>query len=333
MFNGMNNILFLIFVFCLWNVLCSPHSHNKVDRTKEVEDGVYNSRDHIHYQNGEHHSEFDHEAILGSHNTAEEFDHLSPEEAKRRLKLLAHKMDKNHDTYIDRKELIEWVLMSFKTLTEEEALEQLEDEDGDEDGKISWQEHVAETYGIYKDDDLLFDSTESSSEYKMLKNDQELFKVADLNNDGILDKSEFPAFSHPEEFEHMHQIVYEQAMEKRDKDKDGYLSFDEFIADSYGAPPIPTSEHYIVEKDRFVNDFDQDKDGKLNREEVLLWLIPNNIEMAENEADHLIESSDGDNDGKLSIQEITDHHDIFVGSEATDFGEHLHNSHKFSDEL
>lgn len=73
------------------------------------------------------------------------------------------------------------------------------------------------------------------------------------------------------------QTVYKQAMRKRDKDNDGFLSFDEFIADSYGTSPIPTTEHYIMEKDRFDNDFDADGDKKLNKEEVMSWLIPNNV--------------------------------------------------------
>lgn len=46
--------------------------------------------------------------------------------------------------------------------------------------------------------------------------------------------------------------------------------------------------------------------------------------MAETEADHLIDSADHNGDGKLSIQEIVDAHEVFVGSEATDFGDFLH---------
>lgn len=53
-------------------------------------------------------------------------------------------------------------------------------------------------------------------------------------------------------------------------------------------------------------------------------------DIADQEVDHLVENSDDNRDGKLSIQEIVDHHEIFVGSEATDYGEHLH---KFKDEL
>ena len=46
--------------------------------------------------------EFDHEAILGSKREAQDFDKLSPEEAKRRLKILLEKMDRNGDKSIER---------------------------------------------------------------------------------------------------------------------------------------------------------------------------------------------------------------------------------------
>jgi len=52
--------------------------------------------------------------FLGSIKDAEEFDHLSPEESKRRLKILLLKMDLNKDSQIDRKELHAWILRSFR---------------------------------------------------------------------------------------------------------------------------------------------------------------------------------------------------------------------------
>ena len=42
---------------------------------------------------------------LGSHKEAEEFEHLSPDVAKERLRTLATKMDRNMDGKIDKKEL------------------------------------------------------------------------------------------------------------------------------------------------------------------------------------------------------------------------------------
>lgn len=56
-------------------------------------------------------------------------------------------------------------------------------------------------------------------------------------------------------------------------------------------------------------------------------------EIAEEEVSHLFAASDDDHDEVLTFDEILDKHEIFVGSEATDYGEHLHNIHYFQDEL
>jgi hypothetical protein len=44
----------------------SPHIHTHHHEERE-EDGGYSARDKNHILNGQHHSEFDHEAILGVH--------------------------------------------------------------------------------------------------------------------------------------------------------------------------------------------------------------------------------------------------------------------------
>lgn len=56
-------------------------------------------------------------------------------------------------------------------------------------------------------------------------------------------------------------------------------------------------------------------------------------EIAEEEVSHLFAHSDDDQDDSLSFSEVLEHYDTFVGSEATDYGDHLHNIHHFSDEL
>lgn len=48
---------------------------------------------------------------------------------------------------------------------------------------------------------------------------------------------------------------------------------------------------------------------------------------------HLFAASDNDGDERLSYDEIIENHDLFVGSEATDYGDHLQNIDKFKDEL
>lgn len=51
------------------------------------------------------------------------------------------------------------------------------------------------------------DATDQFSFKKMLPRDERRFKTADLNGDLAADREEFTSFLHPEEFEHMKDIV------------------------------------------------------------------------------------------------------------------------------
>lgn len=89
------------------------HGHHQGER---LEDGSYKPRDSDHHgADGEHYTEFDHEAMLGSVKEAEEFHQLSPEESKRRLQILVStKIDTNKDYFVDKHELKAHILRSFK---------------------------------------------------------------------------------------------------------------------------------------------------------------------------------------------------------------------------
>lgn len=53
------------------------------------------------------------------------------------------------------------------------------------------------------------------------------------------------------------------------------------------------------------------------------WIIPADFDHAEAESRHLIYEADADADQKLTKEEILEKYDLFVGSQATDFGEAL----------
>lgn len=57
--------------------------------------------------------------------------------------------------------------------------------------------------------------------------------------------------------------------------------------------------------------------------QVKTWIIPAEFDHAEAESRHLIYEADTDADHKLTKDEILEKYDIFVGSQATDFGEAL----------
>lgn len=56
-------------------------------------------------------------------------------------------MDLNKDSNIDRKELKNWILRSFRMLSVEESDSRFEDADENSDGQVDWDEHLKETYG------------------------------------------------------------------------------------------------------------------------------------------------------------------------------------------
>jgi len=302
------------------------HTHHGGERLK---DGAYSPKDHAHHNGDTHDVEFDHEAILGSKKDAEDFDKLPAKDAKEKLAVLLKKMDLNGDKSIERQELYAWILRSFKSLSKEESDERFDDSDENEDGFVSWKEYAAEEFDL---DELEKDTSDPmyEEELQLMEEDRILFDAADLDKDGKLDKTEFLAFSHPEEDDSMKPLVIDQVLKSRDKDKDGVLSFQEYLGERGEGKD---KEWLLSEKDRFDQELDKNEDHHLSREEILGWIIPSNEDTAEEEVNHLFAGADQDVNGLLSFQEIVDNHDLFVGSEATDFGEQLENLDRFGDEL
>lgn len=112
------------------------------------------------------------------------------------------------------------------------------------------------------------------SENKILMaDDKEVFEAADLNKDGQLNREEFVLFISPEEHPVMLPIILNQTLRDKDTDKDGVISFQEYLGDS-------ARDHdkawLIGEKERFDSEHDKDGDGLLNENEILSWIVPSN---------------------------------------------------------
>lgn len=109
-----------------------------------------------------------------------------------------------------------------------------------------------------------------------------------------------------------------------DRDKDGFVSLKEFLGEYSEEEGAETPEWVSEETKRFHEEYDKNKDGKLDKSEVKEWILPETDHiMAAEEARHLVSSADDDGDGKLNAEEIDKHYAVFVGSEATDYGRAL----------
>lgn len=118
-----------------------------------------------------------------------------------------------------------------------------------------------------------FEKEEEGFSYQnMLRRDRRRWSVADQDGDDALTKEEFSGFLHPEETGHMRDIVVLETMEDIDKDKDGRISLNEYIADMYrGTEGEPEPDWVKNEREQFSQYRDKDGDGFMDKEEVSLW--------------------------------------------------------------
>lgn len=287
------------------------------DKKNRVHEQKLSDMEHEH--EGEHNPDYDHEAFLGK-DEAKTFDQLTPDESKDRLGIIVGKIDKDGDGQVTEQELKDWIQYVQKRyiVTDTDRMWKDHNIEGD---KLSWSAYKQRTYG--SDDDPNEEDSSTFSYKDMIQRDERRWKTADKDNDGFLTKEEFADFLHPEEAEHMRDIVVKETMEDIDKDKDGFISLEEYIGDMWPDKNEEEPEWVKTERETFKTVRDKNGDGKMDLEEVKNWIMPPDYDHSEAETRHLIHESDSDKDGKLSRDEILEHYDLFVGSQATDFGEAL----------
>ncbi|KAM6301742.1 calumenin-like [Podargus strigoides] len=231
------------------------------------------------------------------------------------------KIDDNKDGFVTVEELKNWIKFAQKRWIYEDIERQWKGHDLNEDGLISWEEYKNATYGYILDDP---DPDDGFNYKQMMVCDECRFKMADKDGDLTATKEEFTAFLHPEECDYMKDIVVQETMEDIDKNGDGFIDLEEYIGDMYSRDGDADEPEWVkTEREQFLEFRDKNQDGKMDKEETKDWILPSDYDHAKAEARHLVYKSDRDKDGKLSKEEIVEKYDLFVGSQATDFGEAL----------
>lgn len=288
-----------------------------------------NLSDQIHFS-PEHNPEYDHEAFLGK-DAAQSFDQLSHKEAQRRLSMIVDKVDANGDGQVDEAELSEWIKHVSHRYVFEDAMRQWPHVDRDGDGSVTWEEVKEATFGSVEDEDEIYDQHRQLTVKEMVARDSRRFKHADGNQDGRLDKDEFAVFLHPEERAELKGLVVDETLQDMDKDRDGRVTLQEYVDDlwpAYERKENPEEPDWVKnERESFHSTRDRNGDGVLDREELAHWVMPEGYNPHQAEARHLIRSADANKDKVLTKQEILEEQDLFVGSQATDYGDYLMKIH------
>ncbi|OWK06260.1 CALU [Cervus elaphus hippelaphus] len=236
-------------------------------------------------------------------------------------RMIVDKIDADKDGFVTEGELKSWIKHAQKKYIYDNVENQWQEFDLNQDGLISWDEYRNVTYGTYLDDP---DPDDGFNYKQMMVRDERRFKMADKDGDLIATKEEFTAFLHPEEYDYMKDIVVQETMEDIDKNADGFIDLEEYIGDMYSHDGNADEPEWVkTEREQFVEFRDKNRDGKMDKEETKDWILPSDYDHAEAEARHLVYESDQNKDGKLTKEEIVDKYDLFVGSQATDFGEAL----------
>ncbi|XP_041965406.1 calumenin-B [Alosa sapidissima] len=294
--------------------LVSSKPMEKKDRVHH--DSPLSNLDHDDAEN----FDYDHEAFLGQEE-AKTFDQLTPEESKERLGMIVERMDEDGDGFVSVEEMKNWIKHAQKRWIYQDVDRQWQGHDLNGDNHVTWEEYKNATYGYILDEQ---DPEDGFSYRQMMNRDERRFKLADQDGDQKADKEEFTAFLHPEEYDYMKDIVVIETMEDIDKNGDGFIDLNEYIGDMYNQDGDATEPEWVrTERQQFTDFRDKNKDGRMDHEETRDWILPSDYDHAEAEAKHLVYESDTDQDGRLTKEEIVQKYDLFVGSQATDFGEAL----------
>ncbi|XP_053169833.1 calumenin-A-like [Scomber japonicus] len=205
-------------------VLCVVYGSSKPTETKK--DRVHHEEplSSLEHDDANNH-DYDHEAFLGQ-DQAKTFENLPPEESRRRLGVIVGKMDSDEDGFVSEEELRLWIRSAHQKHIHGSVEQQWHDFDQNHDGHISWDEYKNVTYGTYLEDP----QADSHFDYgHMMARDERRFKVADRNGDLLADRVEFAAFLHPEDHEHMRDVVVQETIEDIDKNGDGFIDLKEYI--------------------------------------------------------------------------------------------------------
>lgn len=257
--------------------------------------------------------------------------------------LVNEKIDTNKDKLVQLNELVAWIKL---------CQEKYDDEDFRRhwnfymkaysskvlETKLRWEEYLEQEYKHLLEVSRKASESNRAEQIKKTYEDNKWrdlrrWKAADLDKDEHLSMEEFKAFTTPEKFEHMKQVVVDEQIDSTDVDQDGKISLKEYLANQQrmGSQKYDNKmqQVWIAEATKkFSKELDMNQDGFIDGPEIHFWLKEMNpTDNSVIEAQYLMKKADIDHDRRLTNEEILQAYTDFVHSHATDFGEALVEHH------
>uniref|UniRef100_A0A8D3C675 Reticulocalbin-3 n=1 Tax=Scophthalmus maximus TaxID=52904 RepID=A0A8D3C675_SCOMX len=173
--------------------------------------------------------------------------------------IIVDNIDSNKDGFITEDELKVMIRDAQKKHTSKQVERQWNDSDVNNDSLIGWYRFKNVTYGSY------MDNPQIEAEYNFTH-----------MIDSSADKLQFTAFLYPESYEHMQDVVVQETIDDINKSGDGFIDLNEYIEDNVKDP-----DWVETERQQFSELRDKDKDGKMDRQETMEWILPSDSIHAE----------------------------------------------------
>lgn len=266
-----------------------------------------------------------------SPRSAKKLAPVGAEELKK-LKDVFPKIDINDNGYVSVDELRNWIISKVKehlqgALRENIFLFTSIDKDP-RNGQVSWDEYHA---WFFKKNGI--NTTESEKDKndnhaeldrslrEKIAWDQASWSEAAKTDPKVLNLDEFLAFRHPESSHTNLLNKADEILGEYDRDADDTLTWEEYSSISEDSVLVKRT---VQRREEFDNYIDRNRDGKIDKREILSYMDPRNPRHSHLEAEALIKLSDKNADMQLGLDEILLMAEAFLSSKVIDTESKFH---------
>lgn len=209
-------------------------------------------------------------------------------------RMLFDAIDKDHKGSLDTVQFMEFAIFAQIQITYEDASLLIAEYDHDKDGRVTFDEIYQACLDPNAEATSFAPHALSEDEIQTLRKE---FDEIDADGSGELDYEELTRFcggSNPAD------LVFLLS----NTDKSGSISFNKYIEFTNKLATLNEDENLFFQT--IFDAIDEEKEGKLNKEQLIKFYRLVNVPFTDKELDEFVETHDDDKDGKLTYAQASD---------------------------